>query len=96
MILNAGDTLQLTSVGIGSWPGRANERFRLVAGNLLLGGARRQDSRARRDGQFVAGSGTCGVRVGGMISSAELTDDDAEPTAQDGRNQHVNSGVIPA
>lgn len=41
----------------GSWPGRANQLRRLVAVNLPLAGATKQDFRARREGQQLAGTG---------------------------------------
>lgn len=48
----------------GLWPGRAIELHRLVAVNLPLAGATKQDFRARREGQQLAGTGQSSVQVG--------------------------------
>jgi hypothetical protein len=40
-----------------SWPTRADEWSRLVAGNLTFMGTQKRDSRAAQEGRLVAGSG---------------------------------------
>ena len=49
-------TVQLSVTKVSKWPGRANERFRRMTGNLPFAGTPRQDFRACRDGRLVAGS----------------------------------------